>query len=67
MARADSIPTLYTSRHKPGGELVINNEETTTLDGDLRVEFVKKGDFDNPKVCAIALMKGTPEGGRWES
>jgi hypothetical protein len=25
------------------------------------VEFIKKGDFDNPKVCALALMKGSLE------
>lgn len=43
------------------GKLVIG-KDTTEVGDDIRVEFLKKGDFDNPKICAIALVRGTIEG-----
>ncbi|XP_067683414.1 malectin-B-like [Haliotis asinina] len=40
-----------------GGKLRVNGE-TSQIDGKLTVEFIK-GDYDNPKVNAIYVMKGT--------
>ena len=39
------------------GKLVYNDEESDILGGKIRVEFIK-GYRDNPKVNAIAVIKG---------
>lgn len=41
------------------GKLSVQGE-VSTFNGKLAVEFVK-GYYDNPKVCALYVMKGTPE------
>ncbi|XP_061763167.1 malectin [Nerophis ophidion] len=41
------------------GKLSVQGE-VSTFNGKLTVEFVK-GYYDNPKVCALYVMKGTPE------
>lgn len=41
------------------GKLSVKGE-VSTFNGKLTVEFVK-GYYDNPKVCALYVMKGTPD------
>ncbi|XP_072762370.1 malectin-A [Anoplolepis gracilipes] len=43
-----------------GGKLIYNDEESDILAGKIRVEFIK-GYRDNPKINAIAVVKGTLE------
>ncbi|KAJ8680103.1 hypothetical protein QAD02_015890 [Eretmocerus hayati] len=43
-----------------GGKLIYNEEESDILGGKIRVEFIK-GYRDNPKINAIAVIKGSPE------
>lgn len=43
------------------GRLIYNEEESDIRGGKIRVEFIK-GYRDNPKINAIFVMKGTPEG-----
>lgn len=43
------------------GRLIYNEEESDILGGKIRVEFIK-GYRDNPKVNAIAVIKGTVDG-----
>ncbi|XP_070158350.1 malectin-A [Polyergus mexicanus] len=42
------------------GKLIYNDEESDILAGKIRVEFIK-GYRDNPKINAIAVVKGTLE------
>ena len=49
---------------KKGGTVLQWDEEESNLDGNgrsVRVDFVK-GPYDNPKINAIVLLKGDPDG-----